>query len=247
MTCDDFPFDLYYVELYDRMKQVRAVVRRCLADYTLEDKYRCALLEIERILAEVVNDARIKSLVKRLKEYYRDFQKLRQALESQGSRAEVEARVKRYMNLFKRRGRRDVRYLKVVGQIESVWEGLFHCYDDSKIPRTNNDLENFVKRLRGLWRRITGCNVMDEWILYHAPDAVYLFNFLDGHLEALGIEVTLKEAMVCVGRETYTAVLREREVRKAGDRFRRRMNRNPKETLKKIIEENKKLHHRSEN
>jgi hypothetical protein len=53
--------------------------------------------------------------------------------------------------------------------------------------------------------------------------------------------------MVCVGRETYTAVLREREVRKAGDRFRRRVNRNPKEALKKIIEENKKLHHRSEN
>ena len=100
MSCDDFPFDLYYVELYDRMKQVRTVVRRCLADYTLEDEYRCALLEIERILAEVVNDARIKSLVKRLKDYYRDFQKLRQALESQGSRAEVEARVKRYMNLF---------------------------------------------------------------------------------------------------------------------------------------------------
>jgi hypothetical protein len=36
-------------------------------------------------------------------------------------------------------------------------------------------------------------------------------------------------------------------VRKAGDRFRRRVNRNPKETLKKIIEENKKLNHRSEN
>nr|MDO8080808.1 hypothetical protein [Candidatus Freyarchaeota archaeon] len=81
----------------------------------------------------------------------------------------------------------------------------------------------------------------------HAPDAVYLFNFLDGHLGTLGIEVTLREAMVHVGRETYTAVLREREVRKAGDRFRRRVNRDPKETLKKIIEENKKLHHRSEN
>lgn len=48
--------------------------------------------------------------------------------------------------------------------------------------------------------------------------------------------------MASVGRETYTAVLREREARRAGDRFRRRVNRNPKEALEKIIEENRKLY-----
>lgn len=242
MTCDDFPFDLYYLELYDRMKQVWSVVRKCLADYKREDEYRRALLEIERVLAEVVRDDEIRKLVKRLKEYHKDFQRLRRILETGGSREEVEARVRRCVNLFKRRGKKDARYRKVVKQIESAWEGLFHCYEDERIPRTNNDLEDFVRRLRGLWRRITGCSDMDEWILFHAPDAVYLFNFLDGHLKELGIDVTLRDAMASVDRETYTAVLRERAARKAGDRFRRRVNRNPKETLKKIIEENRKLY-----
>ncbi|MEM3564836.1 MAG: hypothetical protein QXR19_16515 [Candidatus Jordarchaeaceae archaeon] len=60
--------------------------------------------------------------------------------------------------------------------------------------------------------------------------------------QGVSLDVTLSEAMASVGRETYTAVLREREARRAGDRFRRRVNRNPKEALEKIIEENRKLY-----
>lgn len=56
VTCDDFPYDLYYVRLYERMKQVRTVVRKCLADHIQDDEYRHALLEIEGILAESVKD-----------------------------------------------------------------------------------------------------------------------------------------------------------------------------------------------
>jgi len=76
-------------------------------------------------------------------------------------------------------------YRQALLEIETAWKGLFHCYEDRRIPRTNNGMEDFVKRLRSLWRRITGCSVMDEWILYHAPNAVYLFNFIDGHLKNL--------------------------------------------------------------
>lgn len=241
MTCDDFPFDLYYVKCYDRMKQVRTTVRRCLADYTLEDEYRKALLEMEAALAEAVRDKNIRGLVKGLKEDSKDFQRLRRILESEGSKEEVEERVKRCMTLFSRKGRSDARYRKVVAQVEAAWKRLFHCYEDQRIPRTNNGMEDFVRRLRRLWRRITGCSVMDEWILYHAPNAVYIFNFIDGHLKKLGVEVGLQEAMAGVERKTYMAILKEREERKEGDRFRRRVNKNPKEALREIIEENRKI------
>ncbi|MGC8832338.1 MAG: hypothetical protein ACP5PQ_07145 [Thermoproteota archaeon] len=241
MTCDDFPFDLYYLKLYDRMKQVRAVVRRCLADYTRDDEYRQALLEIEGILTEIVEDVEVKGLVRRLREAYWDFQRLRRTLERGGSRKKVEARVRECVEIFEKKGESDARYRKVVEQIKSAWEGLFYCYDDERIPRTNNDLEGLIRRLRSLWRRITACNVMDEWILFHAPDAIYVFNFLDGYLEELGLGVTLGEALASVKRETYTAILRKREERKFGDRFRRRVNRNPKKALKEIVEENQKL------
>ncbi len=38
----------------------------------------------------------------------------------------------------------------------NYWPGLFHCYDDPAIPRTNNDLEQYFGTARHLERRATG-------------------------------------------------------------------------------------------
>ena len=38
----------------------------------------------------------------------------------------------------------------------SYWRGLFHCYDDATIPRTNNDLEHYFGTARHHERRATG-------------------------------------------------------------------------------------------
>jgi hypothetical protein len=39
---------------------------------------------------------------------------------------------------------------------QSYWPGLFHCYDDADVPRTNNDLEQFFGAHRYHERRATG-------------------------------------------------------------------------------------------
>jgi hypothetical protein len=39
---------------------------------------------------------------------------------------------------------------------ESYWPNLFHCYDVSALPRTNNDLEQYFGAARHLERRATG-------------------------------------------------------------------------------------------
>jgi len=38
----------------------------------------------------------------------------------------------------------------------TYWPGLFYCYDDPSIPRTNNDLEQYFGRARHHERRATG-------------------------------------------------------------------------------------------
>lgn len=38
----------------------------------------------------------------------------------------------------------------------TYWPGLFHCYDEPTIPRTNNDLEQYFGRARHHERRATG-------------------------------------------------------------------------------------------
>jgi hypothetical protein len=75
-------------------------VRKCLTDYTQEDGYRQALLEIEAALAEAVKDDGARGIVKGLKEDYRDFLRLRHILESDGSKDEVEAKAKRCLDPY---------------------------------------------------------------------------------------------------------------------------------------------------
>jgi hypothetical protein len=38
----------------------------------------------------------------------------------------------------------------------SYWDGLFACYQVNKLPRTNNDLEQFFGTARHVERRVTG-------------------------------------------------------------------------------------------
>ncbi len=38
----------------------------------------------------------------------------------------------------------------------TYWSGLFHCYDDPTIPRTNNELEQYFGTARHHERRATG-------------------------------------------------------------------------------------------
>ena len=39
---------------------------------------------------------------------------------------------------------------------QSYWDGLFHCYQVTGLPRTNNDLEQFFGTARHVERRATG-------------------------------------------------------------------------------------------
>ncbi len=61
---DLFPFELYYIKVYDRYKAVRAVIRKCMKEYPADDWYKQALRNLERILASVINDDVIKNRLK---------------------------------------------------------------------------------------------------------------------------------------------------------------------------------------
>lgn len=53
--------------------------------------------------------------------------------------------------------------------LRNHWWGLFQCYDVEGLPRTNNDLERFLRRIKMGQRKITGRkNVQDAIIRYGA-------------------------------------------------------------------------------
>jgi hypothetical protein len=51
----------------------------------------------------------------------------------------------------------------VLRYTKGFWKGLFTCYDDYFVPRTNNDLEQFFRRTKACHRRITG---LRNWSTY---------------------------------------------------------------------------------
>ena len=47
----------------------------------------------------------------------------------------------------------------------SFWWGLFTCYDVEGLPRTNNELERFIRQIRMGYRRVSGRKNVHDFIL----------------------------------------------------------------------------------
>lgn len=52
-------------------------------------------------------------------------------------------------------------------------DGLYHCYDVPGLPRTNNELEQFYRRVKSGQRRITGHRRSDTFVVRVGEFAVY--------------------------------------------------------------------------
>jgi len=67
---------------------------------------------------------------------------------------------------------------KVVAQIEQTfrnrWWGLFTCYQVPGMPRTNNDLETFLRRLKCGQRHITGRKNVHDFIVRYGRFAAFV-------------------------------------------------------------------------
>ncbi len=47
----------------------------------------------------------------------------------------------------------------------SFWWGLFTCYDVEGLPRTNNELERFIRQIRMGYRRVSGRKKVHDFII----------------------------------------------------------------------------------
>jgi hypothetical protein len=57
--------------------------------------------------------------------------------------------------------------------LRRLGDGLYHCYDIPGLPRTDNDLEQFYRRVKALERRITGHKRSDTFVVRVGGFAVY--------------------------------------------------------------------------
>jgi hypothetical protein len=58
--------------------------------------------------------------------------------------------------------------------LRNRWWGLFACYQVEGLPRTNNELETFLRRLKTNQRRITGRKNMHDFIVRYGQYTAFL-------------------------------------------------------------------------
>lgn len=56
----------------------------------------------------------------------------------------------------------------------SRWWGLFTCYDVQNLPRTNNDLERYMRRIKTGHRRVSGHKNVHDFIIRYGRYAAYV-------------------------------------------------------------------------
>jgi len=93
------------------------------------------------------------------------------------SSASVRQAVDRYLVDLTTRRTHDVEDQQVADHINQIfrsfWWGLFTCYDVEGLPRTNNELERFIRQIKMGHRRVSGRkNVHDFIIRYGAYAAL---------------------------------------------------------------------------
>lgn len=106
-------------------------------------------------------------------------------------------------------------FLKVT---RSYWPGLFHCYDTSDLPRTNNDLEQFFGSYRYHERRCSGRKVACPGTVVRG--SVRLVAAAVTRLRPIGVE-DLVPGDPEQWRELRASLERRQAIRTLGRRFRR--------------------------
>ncbi len=196
VTSDQPPFELYYVEQFNRYRVVRTAIRKCISLFNEEDESKNYLVKLDDKLNSVLRDKNIKIHVKQLKYYHRYFRRLCNIFDEKEHgkeiRVHVEKRVNRFRTEITRLSTNHRNFKKVVFQLDKYWDGLFYAYEYGFIPRTNNDMETEIWNFQKIWKRITGHNNLNNWINIHGCFSIFLLNFKpeEGkiHQKTMGIE-----------------------------------------------------------
>jgi hypothetical protein len=100
----------------------------------------------------------------------------------------------------------------------NYWRGLFHCYDQPAIPRTNNDLEQYFGKARHHERRATGHKRVTSAVVVRG--AVRVVSAVATQLRVWPAEA-LRPGSVEVWQKLRAQLEARHERRRAARRFRR--------------------------
>jgi hypothetical protein len=94
------------------------------------------------------------------------------------SSASVKQAVDEYLTALIIRSTHDAEDQRVAEHIHQVfcsfWWGLFTCYDVPGLPRTNNELERFIRQIKMGYRRVSGRKNVHDFIIRYGVYAALI-------------------------------------------------------------------------
>ena len=116
--------------------------------------------ELEKLLRKLFIVDELKPQYRRTKRLYRLIFEANRILKQDADSEKVQEELLAYFEelaklRFKRREEKAA-VCNILRFTASYWEGLFYHYDYAEIPRTNNDLERFIRKLKTGHRKTTG-------------------------------------------------------------------------------------------
>jgi hypothetical protein len=106
--------------------------------------------------------------------------------------------------------------------LRRLGDGLYHCYDVPGLPRTDNDMEQFYRRLKTEQRRITGRKRADAFVVRVGGFAVYATAMATATAAGAATEATLLQQLGAVPADEWQ---RERRTLRANQDRQTKMRR----------------------
>ncbi len=214
-----FPFNLPDVDYVSKLVLSNSFLNYFLDsihDNVLEDKIYLLVQEIKTTLDEFLSSG-ILDNVREIRVLNTNFVKLRKILDDdKSSSQQIKEKIKLFRRQLVKHQARHPKLEVIPDRLETYWKYLFQCYDDKRIPRTNNDLEKYFNTLKRIKRKRTGRKNWPTFFTHEGKELVQIGNITSEYINDLSETRFINEfkpKILLIGKEKldHQSIIREND------------------------------------
>jgi len=154
-----FPFDLPDADYVSKLILSEPFLNELISKFNNENFDNTILLLVQEIkfnLNEFLSSGILDNL-REIKVLNTNFIKLRKIFDDdEASSQQIKDKIHLFYRQLKKHQIKHPKLKIIPKRLKKYWNNLFYCYDDKRIPRTNNDIERLFNALKRIKRRRTG-------------------------------------------------------------------------------------------
>ena len=216
-----FPFDLPAVEWIVKVHLAHGFLeeldRTGIPSDLLKD-LQPGLEKLRNVLSTCITTETL-ALVRKIRTSAGEFARLRQIFgDKDATGKQIKQRIKRYEKHLKKQLPAHPEYSEILNRLDKYAKGLYHGYDDPKIPLTNLDLERYFNAEKRFYRRRTGLKNRANQFVIESEEVLlgahYRHEAVDGDTSFDMFMDTFKKKRLLLGNSEITDSFKKSQARK---------------------------------